>query len=142
MKLAKNLSKKDASQGDEIAGQRGCSPSLGRLRVDAPSQEIRDTSSGHRPSSSRVAAAVRRRPSLFVSVAHCRSLCSDSYSDDFTDNYSDGRVVGPSTGSTVRRPLLNCSADANLGAHHLPPLGAGFFVPADPSLRSVLEAKR
>ena len=52
------------------------------------------------------------------------------------------RVVGPSTGSTVRRPLLNCHGDAKLGAYHLPPLGAGFFMPADPSLRSVLEAKR
>lgn len=43
---------------------------------------------------------------------------------------------------TVRRSLLNCSGDANLGAHHLSPLGAGFFMRADPSRRASLEAQR
>lgn len=124
MKLAKNLSKKGTSQGVEMAGQHRFAPSLGRPRVDAPSQESRSTSSGRRPSSSGVIVAARRAPSLFVTVDHCRSLCSDTYSDA----YSDGLVVGPSTGTSARRPLLNCSADANLGAYHLPPLGAGFFM--------------
>ena len=38
--------------------------------------------------------------------------------------------------------LRNRSAMATVGAYHLSPLGAGFFMPADPSRRSELEAKR
>ena len=137
MKLAKNLSMKGTSQDVEIAGQPGCSLSLSRPRVDAPSQEIRSTSSGHRPSGSSVVAVARRAPSLIVTVGHCRSLCSDTYSER-SDAYSDGLVVGPS----ARRPLLSCSADANLGAYHLPPLGAGFFMSGHASRRSDVEGTR
>lgn len=134
MKLAKNLSKKGTSQGVEITGRRGLPPSLGRPRVDEPSRESQSVSKGHRPGGSGVVAVARRAPSLFVTVGHCRSLCSDAY--------SDGLVEGPSTGTSTRRTLLDCSADAILGACHLPPLGAGFFMSDHASRPSDLERTR
>lgn len=52
------------------------------MAVARPSDQFRAALASD-GSARKLVAVARRAMSLFISVAHCRSLCSDSYSDGF-----------------------------------------------------------
>lgn len=58
--------------------------------VGARIRRVRSEIGRQRTGVSNVVAVARRAPSLFVSVAHCRSLCSDSYSDGLVASHIKG----------------------------------------------------
>lgn len=77
---------------------------------------------------------------LPVSVAHCRSL--NVSGGECSDAYSDGPATGFSLNSSAPRQLYARCRPATVGAYHLPPLGAGFFMSGHASRRSDVERTR
>lgn len=99
-----------------------------------------------------VQAALRQRPPwstggtpeavqcLPVSDAHCRSL--NVSGGECSDAYSDGPATGFSLNSSALRHLSGRRGRTTVGAYHLPPLGAGFFMSDHASRRSDVERTR
>ena len=77
---------------------------------------------------------------LPVSVAHCRSL--NVSGGECSDAYSDGPATDFSLNSSALRQLYARHRPTTVGAYHLPPLGAGFFMSDYAPRRSGLEGTR